>query len=76
VAQDFKPGEQFSLEEMARSAGISKESARARLMNIGRSLKSLGPQAPFLWEVTWDESENTYEWDHDAHRALMKLGGL
>ena len=74
VAQDFRPGGSFSLDDMASAAGISKSSAHARLMNIGRSMKSLGPQAPRLWDVSWEETENSYEWDFDAHRALLKLG--
>src|SRR4051812_43540294 len=66
VAQDYQPGEAFSLEDMAGAAGISKDSARARLMNIGRSLKSLGPDAPTLWEVEWGDGGNSYEWNYDA----------
>jgi hypothetical protein len=75
LAQTFRPGDAFSLEEAARQLGIRKESARARMANIGRSTKSMGANAPILWDVEWDDGENSYEWDFDSHRAILRLGG-
>jgi hypothetical protein len=72
IADEFRPGDVFTLEEVATALQIPKGSVRARLMNIGRSLKSLGRHAPYLWDVSWDDGENSYEWDFDAHRAILR----
>jgi hypothetical protein len=46
-------------------------------MNLGRSLKSLGPSAPDLWDSTWDEEAraNIYDWHYDAHVAIRRMEG-
>jgi hypothetical protein len=75
AAEEFRPGEAFSLDDLADTLGMTKGTARARMMNIGRSLKSLGPRGPHLWHVDWDHEarENSYEWDFDAHRAVLRI---
>jgi hypothetical protein len=76
AAVAFEPGDSFTLDELAHELRTTKGSVRARLMNLGRSLKSLGPAAPDLWDVTWDEEgrENIYDWRYDAHVAIRRMG--
>src|SRR4051794_5157640 len=52
-AQSFEPGVRFTLDEMADAAGTATGSVKARLMNIGRSLKSLGTDFTVLWDSEW-----------------------
>ena len=75
IATEFRPGDSFTLEEVAAKLGMTKGSARARLMNLGRTMKSLAGDAPVLWDVQWDsyDGENSYDWDFDAHRAILKV---
>jgi hypothetical protein len=75
IATEFRPGDRFTLEEVAATLGMGKGSARARLMNLGRTMKSLAADAPVLWDVQWDsyDGENSYEWDFDAHRAILRV---
>jgi hypothetical protein len=75
IAREFRPGDVFTLEEVADQLGISKGSARARMMNLGRTVKALAGDAPVLWDVQWDseDGENSYEWDFDTHRAILKV---
>jgi hypothetical protein len=75
VALNFDPTDTFTIEDMAELLKTTKESIRARLMNIGRSMRALGPLAPDLWSSDWDSEEgaNVYQWDYDAHRALMRM---
>lgn len=75
LADEYEPGDTFTLEDAASSLGISKGSVRARLMNIGRSMKSLGGMAPDLWNVSWDEDArmNQYDWWPGAHRAVLRM---
>lgn len=74
VANAFPSDQDFSLAEMATAAGTNKESVRARLMNIGRSIKSLGTDPQALWTITWQDEENSYRWDPAAREAILKLG--
>lgn len=75
AAKAFPPGDVFSLDDLAKELGTTKGSVKARLMNFGRSMRSLGPAAPMLWDVDWDESagENIYDFDTDAHRAILGI---
>lgn len=73
LADQFRPGDSFTIEEVAKLMKTTKGSVRARLMNIGRSMKSLGRNAPYLWDVNWEEGENVYDWDFDSHRAILRM---
>jgi hypothetical protein len=75
-ALEFEPGEAFYLEDIARAAKVAPATARARLMNIGRSLKALGGR-DLLWETDWMEDEGlmTYEWTYEGHKAVMQEFG-
>jgi hypothetical protein len=75
LAGAYPPGKEFTLSEAADTLNLAKGTIRARLMNIGRSQKSLGPDAPQLWQSTWDEEgdENTYEWNPQEHQAVVRL---
>src|SRR5688572_22399336 len=42
LAVEYKPGETFTLGDVARDLRIKRGSARARMANIGRSLNALG----------------------------------
>jgi hypothetical protein len=71
----YPPGETFTLEDLANDFKTEKAAVRARLMNLGRSLKSLGPAGPELWDVFWDDDAraNVYEFDADAWRAIRAM---
>jgi hypothetical protein len=75
TAEEFGPGDQFTLPELARRLQADTASLRARLMNLGRSTRSLGHDAPRLLKKDWDDAvgQNIYEWDFDAHRAIQKM---
>lgn len=72
-AIEFEPGEDFWLEDIAQAAKVDKKTARARLMNIGRSLKALGAR-DVLWETTWnpDDGATSYVWTYEGHKAVMQ----
>ena len=74
LAEEFEPGDQFTIEEAAKVLGVTKGSVRARMMNIGRSMKSLGAWAPQLWDVFWDDDArmNQYDWNPVDHRAILR----
>jgi hypothetical protein len=73
AAASFPPGDSFTLEDLSGELGEPVGSLRARLMNLGRTTKSLGSHAPDLFDVTWDDESrvNVYDWNPDAWRALM-----
>jgi DNA-directed RNA polymerase specialized sigma24 family protein len=73
LAQAFGPNETFTLEDAAAALQTTKGSLRARIMNIGRSLKSLGAPGA-LWRRTWDDEAraNRYVWDNDVHEWLIE----
>ena len=75
LAEAFEPDEDFTLEDAAAALGVPKGEVKARLMNIGRSLRSLGRRGPELWDVTWDDEArvNTYQWDPRTHRAILRM---
>lgn len=75
LAVEYEPGDAFTIEDAANATGEGKGSVRARLMNLGRSVKSLGGLAPDLWDVSWDESArvNYYEWLPADHRAVLRV---
>ena len=75
LADAFEPGDDFTLEEAADALKLSKGQVRARLMNIGRSLRSLGSRGPELWGVTWDHDArmNIYSWEPAPHRAILRM---
>jgi hypothetical protein len=56
-AEAFADGQEFNLEQLAELTGESLPSTRARIRNLGRSIKSLGDEAPKLFEQEWNESE-------------------
>lgn len=62
---------EFTIEDMADAAGESEATVRARLRNIGRSLKSLGPNAPTLWETDWDGERQNYTFHVETRDALL-----
>ncbi len=69
-AARFEPGERFTLEEMAEAVGASTGTVKARLMNIGRSLKAMGNDFTVLWDTDWGLISMTYSWRPDAHRVI------
>jgi hypothetical protein len=75
LAEAFEPDDEFTLEEAAAALRVPKGEVKARLMNIGRSLRSLGRSGPDLWDVTWDDEArvNTYQWDPRTHRAILRM---
>jgi hypothetical protein len=75
LATTYEVGETFTIEDAATSLGMSKGSLRARFMNIGRSLTSLGAMGPDLWDVDWDPDArmNIYDWNPATHRALIRI---
>jgi hypothetical protein len=62
---------EFSVEDMSDAAGESEGAVRARLRNLGRSLKSLGPNAPTLWESYWDDEQMVYTFDSETREAIL-----
>jgi hypothetical protein len=76
VAADFGPADPpFDLETVAARLGIARDSARARLMAIGRSARAMGMHAPRLWESERDPEtrRRRYVWDPAAHETVMRL---
>ena len=75
LAETFEPDDEFTLDEAAAALEIAKGEVKARLMNIGRSLRSLGRRGPDLWDVTWDDEArvNIYQWDPRTHRAVLRV---
>jgi hypothetical protein len=62
---------EFTIEDMAEASGESEATVRARLRNLGRSLKSLGANAPLLWDSDWDGEQMVYTWDPETREALL-----
>jgi hypothetical protein len=75
AATNFEPGDSFTLDDVAGALSIEKGAVRARMMNLGRSLKALRGQAPDLWDVDWDDEArmNQYTWLSPAHRAVLRI---
>jgi hypothetical protein len=75
LARNFDPSESFTLEDAADALGTKARSLRGRFMNLGRSITALGSAAPHLWDADWDPDEraNSYTWDTDAHRAVLRV---
>jgi hypothetical protein len=71
-AERFQPGQLFDLDEMAEAAGASTGTVRARLMNIGRSLKSMGNDFTVLWDNQAGLLGAMYEWREGAHRFVRE----
>ena len=57
---------------MAEALGSSGGTVKARLMNIGRSLKSMGNDFSVLWDSEWGAFHMTYSWREDAHRVIRE----
>jgi len=76
LADAFNPSEPFTL---ATALDVTDEteiaSLRGRLMNIGRSLKSLGFDSSILWEITWADDANEYRWTPEAHSTIKTIAG-
>jgi hypothetical protein len=72
-AEAFEPGEVFSLTDLAATAGVTTRTARARLMNVGRSLKSLDGRG-VLWTGQWDDEEGqmAYSWTSEGREAVLR----
>jgi hypothetical protein len=72
-AEAFPPGVEFSLADLAEAAGITPGSARARLMNIGRSLKAIGGRN-VLWRARRDEKteQTIYHWTSEGRAAVLQ----
>jgi len=70
-ARAYEPGEDFTLEQMADAAGAAPGSVKARLMNIGRSLKSMGNDFTVLWDSEWRLINMTYSWRPVPHRIII-----
>jgi hypothetical protein len=70
-ARAFKPGEPFTLEQMAEAADAAPGSVKARLMNIGRSLKAMGNDFTVLWDSEWGMLEMRYLWRPVAHSVII-----
>jgi hypothetical protein len=76
LAVDFSPDQgPFELSRVAERLGMTPESARARLMTVGRSLRALGAGAPRLWASERDPQtrRRRYTWDAAAHAAVLRL---
>lgn len=76
LANDFPPGGQpFELDDVAQALGMTRMSARARIMNIGRSLKAMGAGAPGLWATRANPKtrRRAYTWNAEAHRAILRI---
>jgi hypothetical protein len=76
LAVDFSPDQgPFELSRVAERLGMTPESARARLMTVGRSLRALGAGAPRLWASERDPQtrRRRYTWDSAAHAAVLRL---
>lgn len=76
LAVDFSPRHgPFELARVAEGLGMTPETARARLMTVGRSLRALGPGAPQLWNSERDPAtrRRRYTWDEGAHAAVLRL---
>jgi hypothetical protein len=70
-ARKYTPGESFTLEQMAEAADAAPGSVKARLMNIGRSLKSMGNDFTVLWDSEWALINMTYSWRAVAHSVIV-----
>jgi hypothetical protein len=76
LAVDFSPKQgSFELSTAAERLGMTSETARARLMTVGRSLRALGAGAPRLWTSERDPQtrRRRYTWDEAAHAAVLRL---
>ena len=76
LAVDFGPEEgPFDLLEASERLGLAPDSARARVMAVGRSARALGSAAPRLWTSERDPRtrRRRYVWDADAHEAIVRL---
>jgi hypothetical protein len=76
LAADFSPEEgAFDLLQVSASLGMTPETARARLMTVGRSLRAMGGSAPRLWSSERDPRtrRRSYTWEPAAHKALIRL---
>ena len=74
LALAFSPATPFTLEDASERLGASTGTLRARLMNVGRSLKSMGNDFTLLWDTEWTLSgENRYTWRDDSHAHLLRL---
>ena len=76
LAVDFSPEQgPFELPRVAERLGMRPETARARLMTVGRSLRALGAGAPRLWASERDPQtrRRRYTWDAAAHAAVLRL---
>jgi hypothetical protein len=76
LAVDFSPDQgSFELPRVAERLGMTPETARARLMTVGRSLRALGAGAPRLWASERDPQtrRRRYTWDEAAHAAVLRL---
>jgi hypothetical protein len=76
LAVDFSPRQgPFELPRVAEGLGMTPETARARLMTVGRSLRALGAGAPQLWSSERDPEtrRRRYTWDEAAHAAILRL---
>lgn len=76
LAVDFGPeGGSFDLLQASERLGMSPDSARARVMAVGRSARALGGSAPQLWTSERDARtrRRRYVWNADAHEAIIRL---
>lgn len=73
-AQSFAPGAEFTLAQLAEAADTTTGKARARLMNVGRSLKAIGGRN-VLWRTRWDEKTGltTYHWTAEGREAVLQV---
>lgn len=76
LADAFAPdGGPFDLLQASERLGMSPNSARARVMAVGRSARALGSSAPRLWASERDAQtrRRRYVWDAGAHAAIIRL---
>jgi hypothetical protein len=71
-AARYQPGEQFTLDDMAEAVGASAGTVKARLMNVGRSLRAMGNDFTVLWDAEWNLINMTYSWRPAAHRIIRE----
>jgi hypothetical protein len=73
LAREFPPPATFNVTAASERLGIAAGTYRARLMNIGRSLKSLGNDFTVLWDSDWDHWEMKYRWRSSANAMILEL---